>query len=309
MSIFLAVLPTILPVAAALLLGVVLKRTGLVSRNGINAVKTIVGNITLPALLLGVFSRVHYSLSSMILTAMVYLMCCGTVLLGRALSKPLGLKSPFAAITCGGYEGGMLGYALFALLYAGNTAEFAILDLGGGLFINTMLRVWINQASSRHQNRHEIVREVFTSPGVLAILGGILLGATGLYAKFADWGVQKIFDSTIDFIGTPTSAVILFTVGYDLSLDELKRPACVKTLLLRLMSQAIVLAAAIPLCLFVLHTSQMTINALIFLCLLPCSFMLPVFADEPEERSYISGVISVQTLFTILAFVVMAVMR
>ena len=307
MSIFLAVLPTILPVAVALLLGVVMRRTGFVSRDGINAVKNIVGNITLPALLLGIFARVNYSPYSMIQTAMVYLMCCASVLLGRALSKPLGLKSPFAALSCGGYEGGMLGYGLIALLYAGNTAEFAVLDLGGGLFINTLFRIWLNQAGSEHREGREIVKDVLTSPGVLAILCGILLGATGLYAKFADWGVQSVFDSTVNFIGAPTSAIILFAIGYDLSLEELKRPACLKTLLLRLMTQAIVLAFALPFCIFVLHASQMTINSLIFLCLLPCTFMLPVFSDEPEERSYISGVISVQTLFTIIAFAVMAV--
>lgn len=308
MDILLGVLPTVLPVAASLLIGVVLRRSGLMSREGVNAIKTIVSNVTLPALLLGIFARVDYSPYSLIQTAMVYLMCMASVYLGRLLQKPLGLKSPFAPMTCAGYEGGMLGYALLALLYgAGNSAEFAVLDLGGGLFINTIFRIQLNQISSRKSSGREIVREVFTSPAVLGILGGVLLGATGIYARLPQWGLEEIFTDVTDFIGAPTSAIILFSVGYDLSFAELKKPACLKTLLLRLITQAVMLALAIPFCLFVLHTSQMTINALILLCLLPCSYMLPVFSDEPEERSYISGAISVQTIFTILAFAVMAV--
>lgn len=308
MDILLGVLPTVLPVAASLLIGVVLRRSGLMSREGVNAIKTIVSNVTLPALLLGIFARVDYSPYSLIQTAMVYLMCMASVYLGRLLQKPLGLRSPFAPMTCAGYEGGMLGYALLALLYgAGNSAEFAVLDLGGGLFINTIFRIQLNQISSRKSSGREIVREVFTSPAVLGILGGVLLGATGIYARLPQWGLEEIFTDVTDFIGAPTSAIILFSVGYDLSFAELKKPACLKTLLLRLITQAVMLALAIPFCLFVLHTSQMTINALILLCLLPCSYMLPVFSDEPEERSYISGAISVQTIFTILAFAVMAV--
>ncbi|MDO4355931.1 MAG: hypothetical protein Q4E13_05420 [Clostridia bacterium] len=308
MDILLGVLPTVLPVAASLLIGVVLRRSGLMSREGVNAIKTIVSNVTLPALLLGIFARVDYSPYSLIQTAMVYLMCMASVYLGRLLQKPLGLKSPFAPMTCAGYEGGMLGYALLALLYgAGNSAEFAVLDLGGGLFINTIFRIQLNQISSRKSSGREIVREVFTSPAVLGILGGVLLGATGIYARLPQWGLEEIFTDVTDFIGAPTSAIILFSVGYDLSFAELKKPACLKTLLLRLCTQVVMLALAIPFCLFVLHTTQMTINALILLCLLPCSYMLPVFSDEPEERSYISGAISVQTIFTILAFAVMAV--
>ncbi len=308
MNVLLGVLPTVLPVAASLLIGVALRRTGLVSREGVNAIKAIVSNVTLPALLLGIFARVDYSPYNLIQTAMVFLMCVASVYLGRLLQKPLGLKSPFAPMTCAGYEGGMLGYALLALLYgAGNSAEFAVLDLGGGLFINTIFRVQLNQVGSRKSSGREIGKEVFTSPAVLGILCGVLLGATGLYARLPQWGLDEIFTAVTDFVGAPTSAIILFSVGYDLSFAELKKPACVKTLVLRLSTQAILLALAIPFCLFGLHASRMTINALILLCLLPCSYMLPVFSDEPEERSYISGAISVQTLFTILAFAVMAV--
>lgn len=308
MTVLLAVLPTVLPVAASLLIGVALRRTGLVSREGVNTLKSIVCNVTLPALLLGIFARVDYTPANLIQTATVYVMCTLSVLLGRLLQKPLGLKSPFAAMACGGYEGGMLGYALLALLYgAGNSTEFAVLDLGGGLFINTLFRMQLNQVSSKKATGREIVKEVFASPTVLGILGGILLGATGLYAHFPQWGLAEIFDSVTDFVGAPTSAIILFSVGYDLSFAELKKPACVKTLVLRLLTQGILLAAVIPFFLFVLHVSDMTINALLLMCMLPCSYLLPVFSDEPEERSYISGAISVQTLFTIVAFAVMAV--
>ena len=50
------ILQTILPVVIVLAIGVILRRRQILSRDGINALKSIVVNITLPAVLLSAFA-------------------------------------------------------------------------------------------------------------------------------------------------------------------------------------------------------------------------------------------------------------
>ena len=50
------VLQTILPVVVMLVIGIICRRTGLISREGIGALKNVVVNITLPAVLLNPFA-------------------------------------------------------------------------------------------------------------------------------------------------------------------------------------------------------------------------------------------------------------
>ena len=55
------VIRTILPVVVMLVIGIICRRTGLISREGIGALKSVVVNITLPAVLLNAFATTSYS--------------------------------------------------------------------------------------------------------------------------------------------------------------------------------------------------------------------------------------------------------
>ena len=55
------ILQTIVPVVIVLAIGVILRRRQLLSRNAVNALKSIVVNITLPAVLLSAFASTSYS--------------------------------------------------------------------------------------------------------------------------------------------------------------------------------------------------------------------------------------------------------
>ena len=55
------IIQTILPVLIVLLIGVIIRRIRLIDRNGINALKKIVVNIALPAVLLSAFATTAYS--------------------------------------------------------------------------------------------------------------------------------------------------------------------------------------------------------------------------------------------------------
>ena len=71
-----SILETALPVFLALGLGMLCRKTGFLNREAIDALKKVVINLTLPAVLVGAFATARYSASTIILPVMVYLLCC-----------------------------------------------------------------------------------------------------------------------------------------------------------------------------------------------------------------------------------------
>ncbi len=213
-----AVIETALPVFLALALGMFCRQSNFLSRPGVDALKKVVINITLPAVILNAFASAKYSTSTISIPVMVYLLCCVALLLGFGIVRLFRLKSRLAPFLATGFEAGMLGYALFALLFPQiSSAEFAIVDLGQTLFVFTLFKILL----SGKTDFKAIVKDMATTPILWAVLAGVILGATGLYNAMDRWGIRGILDSATNFISAPTGMVILLCVGYDLVLKEI----------------------------------------------------------------------------------------
>ena len=209
MSIVTSVIQTALPVFAALGLGVFCRSKDFLSRDNIDALKKVVINLTLPFVLLNAFATAEYSLQSVTLPVLMFAVCCLALGLGFLLCKigkfP-GRLTPFLAT---GFEAGMLGYALFALLFPNvSISNFAIIDIGQTLFVFTLFKILL----SGKTDLKAIGRDMATTPILWAVLFGVILGATGLYKSLGTWGVGGILDSVTSFVSAPTGMIILLTV-------------------------------------------------------------------------------------------------
>ena len=196
-----SVLASCLPVFLALGLGSFCRSRQFITREGVDTLKKVVLNITLPAVLVNAFATAEYSLSTLVLPVLVYALCCGALLLGFAIIRISGMKSRLAPFLASGFEAGMLGYALFALLFPEeNASQFAILDLGQTLFVFTLFKILL----SGKRDLKAIGKDMATTPILWAVLAGVLLGATGLYGKLRQWGVVSILDGVTSFVSAPT---------------------------------------------------------------------------------------------------------
>lgn len=141
------ILKILLPVVLMLAVGILCRARQLISREGVNALKSVVVNIALPAVLLHAFASTRYSLMDAAIPLMMFGVCLAAWALGRAAAKPLGLSSRFVPFLTSGFEAGMLGYALFTMLYgAQRTAEFARIDLGQVLFVFTVYKILLGRS-------------------------------------------------------------------------------------------------------------------------------------------------------------------
>ena len=296
------VLNTALPVFAALFLGVLCRKRAILDRGGVDALKRVAVDICLPAVLFSAFASAEYSAKSILIPLAVFVLCVAALLLGYLAKRLCGEKSSLMPFLMTGFEAGMLGYGLFALLYPGESnAAFAIVDLGQVLFVFTLYKGLLYGKSGAR----ELVRQTLRSPVIWAILAGIVFGASGLYAWLGSIGVASVLDALTDFISAPTSCIILITIGFDLTLAKTPWKRVLKYTGIRVVIMALIYAAAVLINRSLLG-GAMHEGALLLLIILPAPYVLPIFAEVEEERADIASTLSVMTLLSLLLFSAMA---
>ena len=300
------VLQTVLPVLLMLGIGMLCRSRQLISREGVNALKSVVVNIALPAVLLNAFATTSYTFMDVVIPLLMFLVCLAGWALGRAAMRLFHMPSRFVPFLTTGFEAGMLGYALFDMLYgSARTAEFARIDLGQVLFVFTLYKILLGMDGRERTDMGQLLREMMFSPIIIAIAAGVLLGATGLYRALQPSGVSALFDACTSFVSAPTGAIILLTIGYDLVLGDIPWASTVKVVALRFAIMMLLRLALVAL-LNVLWPQAGLTAAINVMFILPPPFVLPVFADDADQRVYVSSALSVSTLAAIAGFAVLA---
>ena len=298
-----SLLQTALPVFCALGLGMFCRSRNFLTRDGIDALKKVVLNLTLPFVLLDAFATAEYTVAALVLPLVMFGICCLALALGFLVIRISGSKSRLAPFLASGFEAGMLGYALFVLLFPQQSvSNFALPDIGQTLFVFTLYKILL----SGKKDLKRIGKDMATTPILWAVLAGVLLGATGLYGKLGQWGVSGVLDSVTGFLSAPTGMIILLTVGYDLVIRDIPWKKTVGFIGMRLAIMAVCLGVMIALNRTVL-SGMLFEGAAVLMVILPPPYVIPVFADEPEERVQIASALSALTLMTLVLFAVYSV--
>ena len=303
------VVKTVLPVALMLGIGAICRRHSIISREGVQALKNVAVNIALPAVLLNAFATTQYTFMDIIIPLLMFGVCLTAWFLGRVSGRLLRMPSRFVPFLTTGFEAGMLGYALFSMLYgADRVVEFARIDLGQVLFVFTLYKILLSRDDNQKTDIKYLLRDMVKSPIIAAIVAGVLIGATGLYQAMTVTGINTVFDACTSFISAPTSAIILLTIGYDLVFDDIPWAETVKVTLLRIVIMFVL--RTVLLMVFGRFWPQVDLtDAVNVMFILPPPFVLPVFADDPEQRAYVSSVLSLSTLVAIAGFAVLAALK
>ena len=225
------ILQTALPVLAALALGVLCRKLNFLTRDGVDTLKKVVVNLTLPAVVFAAFATAEYSLQTIAIPVLVFLLCCAGLGLGKVLARLLRLPGRVTPYLAGGFEAGMLGYALFALLFPqASSARFAILDLGQTLFVFTLYKALL----SGGKETKSLWKDIVNTPILWGAFAGLLVGATGLFAWMTRNGSAAVVTSLTDFLSAPTGMMILLAVGYDLDFAQIRWRETARFVVLRL---------------------------------------------------------------------------
>jgi hypothetical protein len=206
-----------------------------------------------------------------------------------------------------GFEAGMLGYALYTLLFGADAvSDFATVDLGQVLFVFT---VYLSILKGQKQGSvKQTIKGMVTSPVIISIAIGVILGATGLGSLISASPAGPIVLGIFDFIAAPTAAVILFVVGYELEFGQAKLKLALSVVFMRIVMMAALGALVLLGLSAVIHVSETLKWAIILMFMLPPPFVLPIFGRNEDESAFVSASLSISTLLSLAAFTVIAVL-
>ena len=297
----------VLPVLAMIALGRYCASSGILNDERHAGLKAIIGDILLPVVLFRAFFTAEYGGKLMLVFVLVFIGCLIALLAGYALRRFVRPYGRFMPLLMTSFEGGMLGYALYALLVgADKTATYAMVDIGQTMFAYTVFLAALKSAGGERMTPRAMLRNMLTNRAcigmLLGMLLGILLGALGVYRAIEPTGAGEILMSLIDFITAPTSALILLVVGYQLKISKsLLRPVAT-TLALRLGVMACVMALVSGVLFAIIPYEKPLMLALMLQYTLPAPFIIPLYADMGDDGEYVSTTLSLGTVLAVLLF-------
>lgn len=300
------VIEVILPIFAAVFLGVFARKRQLITQEENRGLQQFVMKFGLPCVLFN--SCLDATIGAESLTSMALLLplllvsvFCGFYL-RRKKFRYHNLPQLFAA-----KETGMLGISLLAVLFGSEHAyRMGVLDMTQTLTSIPVISI-LAADTGDNPKPAAIVGKVFRSPLLLMSLAGLLLNLTGA----ADWlysiGVGSILTAVTGFIAQPVSAAMMFSVGYNFSIDRNNRGPIFKISGIHFVLFVLVTLIVQAGLFLVPAVEPETRWAVLLYCMLPASYLAPGLGHNEEDYTVASGVCSLLTVACLIVFCIMAV--
>ena len=301
------ILSMVLPVLVMILLGRLCAAQGILNDERHAGLKSIIGDILLPVVLFNAFFTAQYDGKLLLVFVLVFISCLLALVAGFALRRFVKPYDRYMPLLMTSFEGGMLGYALYALIAGQNqTAMYAMVDIGQTMFAYTVFLAALKSAEGGKMSPKAMVMNMVTNKACIGMTLGIVLGALGVHKAIAPTGFGVVLTELISFITAPTSAMILLVVGYQLNFSKrLMKPVAI-TLVLRLGVMAVVFALVSLVLFAIIPYDKLLMLALMLQYTLPAPFIIPLYADLKEDGEYVSTTLSMGTLLTVVLFVFIA---
>ena len=297
------ILSMVLPVLVMIVLGRLCAVRGILNDERHAGLKAIIGDILLPVVLFNAFFTAQYDGKLVLVFVLVFIGCLIALLAGYALRRFVAPYGRFMPLLMTSFEGGMLGYALYALL-AGqeHLATYAMVDIGQTMFAYTVFLAALKSAEGQRMTPKAMLTNMLTNKACIGMLLGIVLGALGVHRALAPTAFGQVLTELIAFVTAPTSALILLVVGYQLKVSrKLMRPV-LTTMGLRLAVMVGVMAL-VSLTLFaIIPYDRLLMLALMLQYTLPAPFIIPLYADLKEDGEYVYTTLSLGTVLTVVLF-------
>lgn len=301
----LTVAQVVAPIFAAIFLGILARRKALVTPEGVQGFQQFVMKIGLPCVVFNscLTADVGQSLTSMMLVLPAVFL--STMWAFRARKKRFrnhNLPMLFCA-----QETGMLGIPLFIVLFGADQAyRMGMLDLTQSVLAYPVLAI-LSADAGENPSAGVIVKKVLTSPLVIMCALGLALNLSGGRAVLEEMGIMGIVTESTAFLSQPVSALMIFSVGYNFSLEKGSRKAIFQISAIHFAMYAL-FCGIIQLALFLVpNTDSLTRWVILLYCFLPASYLSPGMGRSKEDYTMASGVCSILTVVSLTVFCIMAV--
>lgn len=299
------VLEIIIPIFTAILLGAFARRKKIVTSDEVKGLQQYAMKFGLPCVLFN--SCLTSDLGAEAVTSMVLvfpLILISSMWAFRARKKPFSYHN--FPMLFSAQESGMLGIPLFMSLFGtGQAYRMGVLDMAQSLVAIPVIAILMANVDD-NPSISSIAKKVFQSPLLIMSILGLVLNLSGVADVLERIGVGSILVETTSFIAQPVSAVILFSVGYNFSVngDNIKLIFAISVIHVAMFA---VFCAIMQGVMFLLPSVDAETRwALLIYCTLPSSFLTPGLGKNEKDYAVTSGVCSVLTILCLVIFCIIA---
>lgn len=301
----LATAQVIIPVFALVLLGMVARRKNMMTQEQTQGLQQFVMKFGLPCVIFNSCLTADLGTESLTTMAIVLpLMILSAVMAFRLRKKKYpyhNLPQLFAA-----QESGMLGIPLYMTLFGDAQAyRMGVLDLAQSPVAIPTIAI-LSADAGKNPSLGQIVKAVFKSPFLIMSLLGLTLNLSGIVDWLDAIGIGSLITATTSFISEPVSAAMLFSVGYNFSMEQGNRKAIFQISALHIGLMVLFGLVIQGLLFLVPNVEPATRWAVLLYAALPSSYLAPTLGRTEEDASVASGVCSVLTIVTLVVFCVIS---
>lgn len=304
---FLTVAQVVAPIFAAIFLGMTAKRKNWLSPENVQGFQTFVMKIGLPCVVFNSCLTAQMGVESVSSMALVLpCMLIATFWAFRARKKRFPYRN-LPQLFCA-QETGMLGIPLFMILFGADQAyRMGILDLTQSVTAIPVIAL-LSADAGENPSPADIAKKVIVSPLLLMSLLGLALNLSGS----ADWlnsvGIGPVITETTTFLSTPISALMIFAVGYNFSLEKGSRSTIFRISAIHFIGFALFCLLIQGALLLIPNVDALTRWAILLYCTLPGSYLATGLGRTKDDYVMASGVCSILTVVSLLIFCVIAAM-
>lgn len=302
---FLTVAQIVAPIFTAAGLGMLARSRGMLSQEEVRGLQQFAVKFGLPCVVFNACLTAKIgpeALASMGLCLIPLLLAVLWAFRARGTKLPYhNLPMLFAA-----HETGMLGIPLtIALFGAAESYRMGVLDLAQAFIAYPVIAI-LTSDTGENPRLGQILRSVFTSPLMLMSLLGLTLNLSGIAGWLDSAGIGPVITEATAFLSQPVSALMLFSVGYNFSVNRENRRDIFRVSGLFLGWFGLTgLLIQLALCL-VPGVDPLTRWVMLLYTLLPASFLAPGLGKHQADSAMASGVCSLLTLVTLGVFCVIS---
>ena len=295
----------ILPILMAVALGIIARRRKLMTAQDIQGLQQFVMKFGLPCVIFN--SCLTADIGAESLTSMVLVL--PSVLLGTLWAFRARKKLPYHNLPqlFTAKETGMLGIPLFMILFGADQAyRMGVLDLAQSMTAIPTIAI-LTAATGENVSPAYVIKRVFSSPLMILSILGLTLNISGVGAWMDSVGLRDVLTECTGFLGQPISALMIFAVGYNFSLEKESGAAIFRLSLTHFVYFALWGLVIQGLLFLVPGVDALTRWAILLYTTLPASYLAPSLGRKQEDYTMASGVCSVLTIPALIVFCIIAV--